>query len=94
MLDDNSVSFVNVTQILPFMYVFLLFLKCSCLCTDFDECQNSPCRHGGTCRNLEPSFECICPPEYQGPLCQNGNIVIPYQRDVYFGNTVLQYEFF
>ena len=43
-----------------------------CVCTaewtgarcdvDVDECEASPCRHGGTCRNAPGGFRCDCPP--------------------------------
>ena len=29
----------------------------------------SPCRNGGTCTNLEGTFECTCGPGYEGAIC-------------------------
>lgn len=39
---------------------------------DFNECMQLPCRNGGTCKNLDGSFECICPEGYTGTLCTGG----------------------
>ncbi|XP_004605400.2 cubilin [Sorex araneus] len=32
-------------------------------------CGSNPCQHGGTCLSLHDAFYCICPPQWQGPLC-------------------------
>ncbi|XP_049633697.1 cubilin [Suncus etruscus] len=32
-------------------------------------CGSNPCQHGGTCLNLHDSFYCLCPHNWQGPLC-------------------------
>lgn len=37
---------------------------------DVDECQELPCENRGSCVNSVGGFGCICPPEYDGPLCQ------------------------
>ncbi|KAG8252014.1 hypothetical protein J6590_068222 [Homalodisca vitripennis] len=34
-----------------------------------DECLSNPCRNGGTCQDMFNSFMCICPPNWQGTLC-------------------------
>ncbi|XP_010605410.1 cubilin [Fukomys damarensis] len=37
---------------------------------DQDICHSSrPCQNGGTCLNLVNGFFCICPSEWEGPLC-------------------------
>ncbi|XP_004860031.1 cubilin [Heterocephalus glaber] len=36
---------------------------------DKDVCRSNPCRNGGTCHNLLDSFFCICPSQWEDPLC-------------------------
>ncbi|XP_005387022.1 PREDICTED: cubilin [Chinchilla lanigera] len=36
---------------------------------DKDVCSSNPCHNGGTCLNLIDSFFCICPSQWEGPLC-------------------------
>ena len=35
------------------------------------ECAARPCENGGTCRETDDGIECICPPFYKGPLCED-----------------------
>ncbi|XP_033733395.1 delta-like protein 4 [Pecten maximus] len=37
--------------------------------TDIDDCQSNPCINGGTCRDGNNSFTCMCPQGRAGPLC-------------------------
>ena len=37
---------------------------------DINECQDSPCKNGGTCHNVLGSFKCNCTPESSGDLCE------------------------
>ncbi|GAA6072572.1 neurogenic locus notch homolog protein 2, partial [Tachysurus ichikawai] len=37
---------------------------------DVNECHSNPCRHGGTCINLENHFYCSCPPGTKGQQCE------------------------
>lgn len=39
---------------------------------DVNECLQFPCRNGATCKNLNGTFECICPEGYSGTLCTGG----------------------
>ncbi|KAI1888818.1 hypothetical protein AGOR_G00172670 [Albula goreensis] len=32
-------------------------------------CGSNPCQNGGTCLNLLDAFHCICPNNWQGPIC-------------------------
>ena len=38
--------------------------------TELDPCMSTPCLNGGTCRNLGSSYECDCPDEWEGIVCQ------------------------
>jgi len=40
-------------------------------CTDANECLNSPCLNGGTCKNLDrgEGFYCMCPDGFSGDIC-------------------------
>ncbi|CAG0914580.1 unnamed protein product, partial [Notodromas monacha] len=38
-------------------------------CVDKDECLLDPCLNGGTCRNIEDGFECLCRDGYTGLTC-------------------------
>ncbi|XP_064421166.1 delta-like protein 4 isoform X1 [Latimeria chalumnae] len=35
------------------------------------ECDSSPCRNGGSCKDLENGYECRCPPRYSGFHCEH-----------------------
>lgn len=56
-------------------WALLLFLntpvhsgeKCE---VDINECESSPCHHGGTCIDQSNGFSCHCPPGWVGPSCE------------------------
>ena len=35
-----------------------------------NECNSSPCKNGGTCKDLIGRFECTCTDKYSGKQCQ------------------------
>ena len=37
---------------------------------DLNECNQSPCKNGGTCTNTEGSYNCSCLPGFHGKKCQ------------------------
>ena len=41
-----------------------------------DDCDSSPCRHGGTCSGTTSGFECQCPRRYLGEFCERHDCVI------------------
>lgn len=45
-------------------FIFSVFFS------DKNECLNNPCLHGGTCRNLQGNYECICPQQWTGKNCE------------------------
>jgi len=38
--------------------------------TDFDECENDPCKNGGECINGDNTYTCKCMPGYTGTNCE------------------------
>lgn len=42
------------------------------LCTDVNECLQSPCMNGATCVNTVGSFYCTCYEGWTGPYCAEG----------------------
>ena len=38
---------------------------------DTSSCDAQPCMNGGSCVEEGPSFVCVCPPGFSGPLCSN-----------------------
>lgn len=34
-----------------------------------DDCESSPCEHGGTCLNLANGYHCLCPSNWEGKDC-------------------------
>nr|XP_044991063.1 cubilin [Jaculus jaculus] len=38
---------------------------------DMNVCSSNPCHNGGTCLNMHNSFFCICPRQWEGPLCSD-----------------------
>ncbi|KAI8515727.1 hypothetical protein Bbelb_065400 [Branchiostoma belcheri] len=39
---------------------------------NINECESSPCRNGGTCRNLVNQYRCNCVPGWTGVNCETG----------------------
>ncbi|CAB1453527.1 unnamed protein product [Pleuronectes platessa] len=37
---------------------------------DPNDCEHHACEHGGTCQDGPNMYTCICPKDYNGPLCQ------------------------
>lgn len=52
---------------------------------DIDDCQNSPCQNGGTCRDKLNSYVCACNPGFKGDNCETGM----YQQTIF---VILVYE--
>ncbi len=38
---------------------------------DIDECESSPCRNGGVCRDGINGFKCDCPRGYYDYICES-----------------------
>ena len=38
-----------------------------------NDCDSSPCIHGGTCTDRLGRFDCECPQDYAGRQCELGN---------------------
>ena len=45
-----------------------------CLFVDLDDCVSQPCLNGGECIDGVNSYSCRCTPQWQGPICQFGEI--------------------
>nr|XP_032818226.1 uncharacterized protein LOC116946998 [Petromyzon marinus] len=39
------------------------------ICSDVDECQSRPCKHGGSCANTQGSYSCSCVSGWSGLNC-------------------------
>ena len=46
----------------------LLFIRFA----EINECDFSPCMHGGTCKDLSADYNCTCAPGYTGKNCSVG----------------------
>ena len=55
------------------MVVFFIFLH-----VVGNNCQSSPCQHGGTCINGINVFQCSCTCNYAGVFCESGKFVYEY----------------
>ena len=44
-------------------YIFTFFLS------DVNECASNPCQNGGTCKNMNNYYECVCKSKYFGKDC-------------------------
>ena len=49
-------------------HFFYIFTGPTCG-SDINECVNSPCLNGATCRNLMPGYACDCLPGYTSDNC-------------------------
>lgn len=42
---------------------------------DINDCDSFPCLNDGTCIDLVNGFHCLCPPGWEGNMCQNGMFI-------------------
>ncbi len=42
--------------------------------TVVDLCDPNPCQNGGMCTSMGNTFTCVCPPEFTGTICDNGEL--------------------
>lgn len=40
------------------------------------QCENEPCKNGGTCTELDNGFDCTCPKGYRGKTCEGMRILV------------------
>ena len=59
------------TEINMFQYVCI---------TDINDCQNSPCKNGGSCVDGINDYTCICRNGYNGSNCENGKYTQPHKK--------------
>jgi Notch-like protein len=45
-------------------------------CTNIDDCAGSPCKNGGTCKDLVNDYKCTCTGAWSGTTCQNATLTI------------------
>ena len=55
-------------------------------CTDIDDCAGSPCKNGGTCKDLVNDFKCTCTGAWSGSTCQNATLTIDASAQGYYGD--------
>ena len=46
-----------------------------CHVSDINECSNSPCLNGGTCKDLINKFHCSCVRGFTGKTCETGKML-------------------
>ena len=56
-------------------YIIYLTTLVLNLFLDIDECASSPCQNSGNCTDQINGYACNCLHGYDGPNCENGNIV-------------------
>ena len=59
--------------------------------SDVNECDPDPCQNGASCRQGLATFECICPPGFQGTLCEEGNIIPVLTIEINLGSRWLDF---
>ncbi|XP_056138216.1 neural-cadherin-like [Lampris incognitus] len=67
LVDSGSLSLVSVRV--------MSLAACGCSARELDHqlCSayaSNPCLHGGTCINTQNGYRCRCPPQFDGPECQ------------------------
>ena len=63
----NAVTSLIIAQSVINNNCLLLFFP-----ADVDECARFQCLNGGVCKNLDGSYECDCPPGWEGDICEKG----------------------
>ncbi len=58
----------SLAQVLIFYHFYFISV-------DADQCTQVTCMNGGTCVGRGDVFECICPPEYSGDLCERSKYI-------------------
>ena len=70
-MDSKDIhTFPVHTSVVSSMLVFIvlvLFPGVSCE-TDIDECASNPCKNNANCTDLINSYECECPPGFNGKI--------------------------
>ena len=53
---------------------FIGYLPKLMIPSDINECESSPCQHGGTCTDQINGYNCTCGGGYAGTNCETGKI--------------------
>ena len=50
---------------------------CFILILDINDCEGSPCKNGGECKDGVNNFTCTCPEGYTGETCEGKFVILP-----------------
>ena len=56
---------ISIEMLYLFQYIFI----------EIDLCSGQPCENSGLCVANDAGFECLCLPNWKGPLCEEGEIL-------------------
>ena len=66
----NSLKRANSVLAEGIFFISILFLPSHAFLSSTDECQSSPCKHGGTCKDKVNAYSCACAGGYTGVNCE------------------------
>lgn len=55
-----------------------IFIYCTCLSTDVDECESNPCENDATCTDAVNMYTCTCADGYTGTHCETGEAILSF----------------
>ena len=81
---SHCCTFVSNKKTINFLYIHTLLEPegTPVVKPDTNQCQNNPCRNGGSCYDLYKRFKCLCTEGFTGTYCEKSGEKLKMQLEL------------